>query len=291
MATLNERRLIPASASGTGKNVYNNTSLFFNQSPVSGKFDKKGLLVITGTNIQKLDEWIFQQSPEALEAWFKKVQTSSGINWKEFYNKLHWTDILALSLVSKTKGVNPYTQLQGYHAGENNNVYMDEQAILTWIKEIYDSNGSQDWNKIITRMYPPITDDSVQPDSPFNPESPIFNPNKPIYTYDPDNGIVIYKSGEILWQKTGGQYFDSSNGQAVSYDKTGQTVQFFSGSVLNLKTLELTKPDKQTVIIKNTLLWYQQLFINLLSDKKTQLTVLGILILILIIKKNRKDAN
>lgn len=291
MPTVNVRTLIPPSVSGTGRGVYTNTFSSFSAVPVKGSFDQFGKIVITGIDILKVEEWIYQQSPEVLELWFKQIQLTEGINWKDIYLKLHWSDILALSLISKTKGENPYTKLQGYHAGDNKYVYMDELKILMWIKELYKSNGSLDWNKLIARDFPYIPDDTIQPDSPLNPNSPIFDPNKPLFTYDPDNGIVVYKSGEILWQKTGGQYYDTTNGQAVSYDKANQTVRFSTGYVLNLKTLELTKTDNQKVIIKNTLPWYKQIFVKLLSDPKTQYSVLAGVVILLIIKKRRNDEN
>lgn len=291
MPTVNVKTLIPPSVSGTGRGVYTNTFSSFSAIPVKGSFDEFGEIVITGTDILNVDEWIYQQSPEVLESWFKQIQLMEGISWKDIYLKLHWSDILALSLISKTKGENPYNKLQGYHAGDNKYVYMDELKILMWIKELYKSNGSLDWNKLIERDFPYRTDDTIQPDSPFNPNSSIFDPNKPVFTYDPDNGIVVYHSGEILWQKTGGQYYDAANGKAESYDKENQTVRFSTGYVLNLKTLELTKADNQKVIIKNTLPWYKQIFVKLLSDPKTQYSVLAAVVILLIIKKKRSDEN
>lgn len=278
----NVRTLIPASASGSGSGVYNNTSVYFLSKPVKGSFDKNGLIVITGTDIIDVEEWKHEQSPAALEAWFKILNNSTSIKWKEFYNKLHWTDILALSEVSKTKGVNPYTKLQGYHAGDNNYVYMDEQSILQWIKEIYDSGGAKDWNLIIKRMFPPVVEDQKQPESPFNPDSPIYDLSKPVFAYDPDNGYVIYKSGEILWQKKAGNYYDKANGAAVSYDKANQTVTFANGAVLNLVTLELVQTNKETVVIRNTLPWYKKTI--------TLLIIIGVLLIVIYIKYKRDNA-
>lgn len=200
---------------------------------------------------------------------------------------LSWQDILAFSIVVKTLHSSAYTSRPAYWAGKRE---LDKVSLIMIANEIADSNGGKSWNSIMQKKQEidPIIDDFSQVDSPFNPDSIYYDPKKAVFTYDPDKGYIIYKSGEIIWTKTGGVYYDQANGQAVSYDDT-RRVRFSSGNVLDLETLKLTNASGSTVTVSNELTMIQKLMRRLLTDTKTQLSVLGALFLLIILKKKRNE--
>lgn len=202
--------------------------------------------------------------------------------------KMGWVDVLAFSLVSKTRQPNPYNGRAGYLAGKR---WFDELSLIMIAQEIVDSNGGKTWNSIMIQKNDsePLIDDSTQVDSPFNPDSIYFDPKKAVFTYDPDNGYILYKNGEIVWTKTAGVYYDAANGQVESYDKSAGIVRFESGVTLNLVTLERTEPNGSKTTVSNKLPWYQQFFRKLMTDTKTQLLVLGTLVIMIVLKKRRNE--
>ncbi|HEV7379472.1 MAG TPA: hypothetical protein VGN64_06745, partial [Dyadobacter sp.] len=227
--------MIPESKSGLGKNVSEDLNKPTN---VTGKFSEYGMLVVSGDNIQDLGSWLHNHAHVTLKDFYAGKAV-------EYYRQLHWTDMLALVELSKSKGINPYTKVVGFHAGQNNYVYMDELAVIMLIQEIANSNGSKDWNSMIAKNYPFPVDqkDTGDPYSPWNPKGIYFS-KKPICAYDSKNGYIIFKDGEIIWTKTGGRYKDAVNGEAFSYDEAKQTVLFSNGTILNLVTLERVTVDK-----------------------------------------------
>jgi hypothetical protein len=272
--------VIPESKSGLGKGVSENPDKPTN---VSGKFSDYGTLIVSGDNIQDVGGYLHNHTHVTLKDFYAGKLV-------EYYKKLHWTDMLALVELSKTKGVNPYTGVVGFHAGNNNYVYFDELAVILIIQEIAASNGNIDWNTIIARKYPfPVDQNNTDdPNSPWNPKG-IYYSKKAICAYDAKNGYIIFKDGEIIWTKTGNKYKDTDNGEAVSYDEKTQTVLFANGTTINLVTLERITVDRTKTIIVNKMPWYEQYFHNLLTDKKTQVITIGVLIVLLIIKKVRNE--
>jgi hypothetical protein len=246
---------------------------------IKGVFSFDGLISYTGTMYQA-DIWKAEQAAAM-------GSSKLGRFVKDHYRKLGWLDVLAFVTISSTFQSNPFTGRFTYKAGDR---YLDELSLIMIASEIVQSDGSKDWNTIIRAksFTDPIKDnDTVQNDSPFNPDGQYYNPDKPVFTYDPDNGYIIYKNGEIIWTKTGGVYFDKENGAAVSYDVYQQTVRFSTGVLLNLKTLVRTAADGSKSTVTNELPWYQKIARLLLSDTKTQLMVLGSLIILLIVKSKR----
>lgn len=206
----------------------------------------------------------------------------------ELRAKLDWKDVLAFKIVEKTLNSSPYNGRPVYYAGRRP---LDELSVLMIAQEIADSAGAKSWNSVMIQkqQVDPLPDPAelTNVDSPFNPDSIYYDPKKPVFSYDPDKGYIIYRSGEIIWTKTGGVYYDQANGQAVSYD--GKTVRFFTGNVLNLETLELTKADGGKSTVSNKLSGIQKFFRKLLTDTNTQLIVLGSLIALMVLKKRRNE--
>lgn len=200
---------------------------------------------------------------------------------------LSWQDVLAFSIVAKTLHSDPFNGRPAYYAGKR---VLDELSLLMIADEIAASAGAKSWNSVMVAKQasdPIKQDDAVQVDSPFNPNSIYYDPKKPVFTYDPEKGYIVYKSGEIVWTKTGGVYYDAENGQAVSYSP--DKVRFSSGNVLDLVTLKLTKANGGTETVSNELGPFKKLLRSLLTDTKTQLAVLGGLFLLIILKKKRNE--
>jgi hypothetical protein len=273
--------LIQASVSGTGEGV--SSTPFQNSATVAGEILPNGLIKIVGTRLYELQFW----SPKTIDkvtAWAIKERLI------EKSSMLHWTDILAIYLVSLTKTLVTENYPVQYYAGARR---LDELELIMIIDAIAASSGTKDWNTIMAakNLSDPIIDDRTQAGSPFNPQSVWYDPTKPIFTYDPDNHYIIYHSGEIVWTLTGKRYFARS--KAVSYDKLNATVRLENGDVLNLITLELSSPDNGTVQkVKQTTMekpWYQVYAQKLLADTKTQLFIMAGLVLLLIIKAKRSN--
>ena len=195
--------------------------------------------------------------------------------------KFSWLDILAFSMTVSTKVIDKYNGRKLYMAGQRS---IDKISLILVAKEIVEGKEGNDWNDIFIRkaqMDPLPADDTIQPNSPFNPESPYYEPDKPIFTYDPDIGLIIYKSGLIVWTESGKEYYDPENGKAVSYDKHKSLVYFSSGAILNFETLELTLPDGQIETVTNEPKWYVKY--------KSVLIAAAVLIVLIMIAKRRRN--
>lgn len=269
---------VQASVSGTGAGVTEVSS--YEDMNVHGSFSPEGLIVIIGHNIYNPEQYKAHQANIVLKPILGDYIANN-------YTKMHWSDIMAFALILNYPGVDKYKGNVVYKAGKR---AFDKLSLILIAKEIAESGGKKDWNTIIKALNntnPIPQDDTIQSKSPFNPQSIYYNPSKPVFTYDPDNGYIIYKSGEVIWTETDGKYYDKANGNAISYDKASHTVTFSTGNILNLKTLELKTPDNQVSKIKNTVPMYLQLFRKLLSDTNTQLMFLGGLVILLFIKAKR----
>jgi hypothetical protein len=246
---------------------------------VKGVFSDSGQIIATGAVYVPVI-WKQQQLKPFLS-------TKVGSFLDDYSIKFHWVDILAFTMALATVGPDRFTGRPVHKVGLR---VLDELSLLMIGEEIVQGEGSKSWNSIMDQkniLDPIALDDTVQSDSPFNPDSPYYNPKKDVFTYDPENGYIIYKSGEILWTKTGGVYFDQTDGGTLSYDKVQQVVTFAKGAFLNLKTLRKTLPSGESIAVSNQLPWFQKLFKNLLSDTKTQMIFLGSLILLLFVKSKR----
>jgi hypothetical protein len=205
------------------------------------------------------------------------------------YYLVNWTDTAIVAELLKTeklKDLGRGATAKIYTAGRRE---FDELEILIIWDEIFKSEGKKDWNTVIRKKTPVAPDDTKQPESPFNPASVNYDPGKPVFAYDPDNGYILYSNGEIKWINTDGYYNGSVNGIVINYDKAGGLVTFKNGAVLNLKTLELKTVNAETgaaetVTVKTVDPWYKIIAKKVLSDTTTQIIILVVLALILYLK-------
>lgn len=271
--------IVEPSISGVGAGISEVAS--YSEMDVTGKLNINGLLTISGSKIYNPELWKAHQANVIL-----KVALGSYI--ADHYTKLHWTDVLAVTLTVNNPTINQYTGKPVYLAG---NRQLDSTAINVIATEIVKSDGTKDWNTVMNHLnlVDPVIDDVNIPDSPFNPKSPYYDPDRAVFAYDPQNHYIIYKDGEVVWIKSGKRYWDKENGEAISYDPLHQILKFESGNTLNLVTLELTTPDNVVTVVKNSLPWYKAWFRKFLSDTKMQLTVAGILIVLLFLKAKKQS--
>lgn len=253
--------------------------------PVTGTLNDYGVITVTG---QPYSTLVFKSETAAA------IPGKVGEAVVSLISKLSWVDVLAISLVVKTKTTNQYTGRPVMYAGLR---ATDEAGVILIAKEIADSSGIKSWNSIMIerqKLYP-VTDHSgelTEPNSPYNPDSSYYDPNRSIWGYDPGRKIIIYSNGEIVWTETGNRYYDQANGIPYSYaepDGKMKRIKFSSGNILDLDTLELEKPDGTKTKVKNELNFFQKLYRKLLTDTKTQLTVLAALFFLIILKKKRNE--
>lgn len=261
---------IQPSRSGTGAGVYE--VLQYSQVDqlelVRGEITSRGTVAITGTRIYNLGDFI---DGLGNDVYFQSLAVN-GKNWKDFKNNLHWSDQYAIALVRlKPKVRHPNILTEGwYEVGTN--IYLKDFDLGLIVSEIEASGGAKDWNNTMTAKFPAV-DDTKQPESPFNEESPYYDLSKPVFSYDTD-GYIIYKSGEVIFTETGAGYYDKTNGGAMSYDKVNKIVTFENGNKLNLLTLELTRPDNTVKTVTTGTAWYRDF-------KTVKIIVLALLAVIL----------
>lgn len=186
--------IIPPSISGTGAGVSEVAK--YEEMNVKGKLGVDSLITVTGDKIY---------NPELYKAHQANVVIAPviGSGFLTYYAKLHWTDIMAVALTVQNVGVDKNKNILIVRAGKRS---FDKLGMIIIAKEIAQSDGTKDWNSVMKNLNakdPIPADDTIQPKSPFNPDSIYYNPSKEIFTYDPDNGYIIYKSGEIIWTETG----------------------------------------------------------------------------------------
>lgn len=253
--------------------------------PVTGSLNDYGVITVTGQPFSTL------AYKSEVAATLPAIVRDTVV---ELISKLSWVDVLAISLVAKTEKINPYTGRPVMYAGLR---ATDKIGLILYAKEIAGSGGTKSWNSIMIELQKkyPVVDHSAEltnDNSPFNPASPYYDPNRSIWGYDPNRGIIIYSNGEIVWTETGKRYYDQANGEPYTYaenDGKGKRIKFTSGNILDLETLELEKPDGSKSTVSNEQNFFQRFFRKLLSDTKTQLTVFGALILLIILKKKRNE--
>ncbi|WP_439582967.1 hypothetical protein [Dyadobacter bucti] len=253
------------------------------QMDVTAWFDDSGQVFIKGNKIYNPDLFKAHQANTVL-----KPVLGSYIS--DNYTKFHWSDIMAFALAIQKKSFNKFNGRPVFVVGKRE---LDATDLNVRARQIVAGGGSIDWNTLMietNRLDPLVPDDTIQADSPFNPKSPFYSATKRVYAFDAENHYIIYESGEVIWTQTGGNYYEVENGITEAYDKVNQIVSFNSGATLNLKTLELTR-DGKVRKVSNTLPWYQNMVRLLLSDTKTQITVVVVLIVLLFIKSKRNYAN
>ncbi|WP_353720185.1 hypothetical protein [Dyadobacter sp. 676] len=238
---------------------------------IKGTFSDEGLISATGT--------MYSAALWKLNVISATITPELGTYIFLHREKFSWLDILAFSMAISSKAINKYTGKAGYVVGKR---FLDKISLVLISKEIAEGEDGKDWNAIFAEKakVDPLIDDTSQPNSPFNSNSPYYEPDKPIFTYDPDNGLIIYKSGLIVWTGTDKEYYDPDNGQAVSYDKYKSLIYFSSGAILNFDTLELTRPDGQVETVTNDPKWYVKYKLVLIATSV-------LIVLIMIVKRRR----
>lgn len=268
---------VEPSVSGTGAGIVSTmVSFFYN---VQGNITDTGEISITGNSILALSQWKPAQISKVAAGRIKdKLAAKSAM--------LHWTDILAVFLVSETRFSVADNLPVRFKAGKR---ILDELEILMIVDEIAISNGTTDWNRIMRdkQKADPIEQytEGGNSSTPFKPDSPYWNGGKAVFKYDTEAGVIIWSDGEILWIKTNKIYYARS--EPIIYGYEGPIVEFKNGGRLNLSTLIWTNlANKQETTVKpidDTPL--NRIIQKVLTDTKTQLLILASLIILLFLKK------
>lgn len=230
------------------------------------------------------------------------IVTSSSTPYevvRYYFNELHLTDVIAIHLLLDNPAVREETPKNGYKAG---NRFLTSADIYAFARAVRDGklvfSSPVDWNSWITSkiVYEAEQEKekeevNADPNSPYNPKSVYYvDGGFGILKYDKATGYIIYQNGKLVDTKAGLTYLVEAQGGVKSYDLEKLTITYESGAVLDLKTMKLTTSDGVIQITEqNPQPWYFKVFGKLLTDTKTQMMVLGVIVVLLILKKRHYE--